>query len=265
MNMPTASIKRMPAESRTRRLLIRMNTTLFHCIGAVVLLESAAAATRASEGAEPAELRGDAAVIDDLRDYARSVWPEFDWDAACGSAIAGGSVRSGWVGSAGRCAVDAYVPVLYAALLRVVEDPALRRVVAPVAAMRTRCHEAMARPVSRAAAAWCAMTTVGPRAQAARVRALRSVFDMLQHHWLDTPPFPVLDYGTAIDRAWSLLASRLELAWSDRLLLRMWLRSAMHEGAPSAGIGPVGAQDLHATGSVARRVSCALPPAAMLR
>lgn len=267
MNMPKASMGLGPAENRTRRLLVRMNTTLFHCIGTVVLLESAAAATRESEGAERAELRGDVARIDELREYAKSLWPEFDWDAACASALARcASARSGWVGSAARGVVDAYVPAIYAALLHVVEDPALRRLMAPIAAMRTRCHESKARPATRAAAAWCTMTTAAPRAQAASARSLRRIFDMLQHHWLDTPPFPVLDYGTALARAWSLLACRLELAWSDRLLLRMWLRSAVHGGATLAATGaPCGSPDFHSTGNVARRASYALPHAAMLR
>lgn len=267
MDMTKALTDARPAENRTRRLLIRMNTTLFHCIGAVVLLESAAAATRAAEGDEPVQIRGDVARIDALRDYVKGLWPEFDWDAACGSALARcASVRCGWAGSAATCMVEAYVPALYAALLHVVEDPALRRVMAPVAAMRTRCNQAMARPASPAAAAWCTITSAAPHAQSASARALRGIFDMLQHHWLDTPPFPVLGYGTALARAWTLLAGRLELTWSDSLLLRMWLRSAMQEGATPARAGaPVGSTDVHATGNVARRAAYALPPVVVLR
>jgi hypothetical protein len=233
INATATSLSTKPAESRTRRLLVRMNMTLFYCVGAAVLLESGAARQAARPAAgrvdtpRPREEREHAQW---LLEYAASVWPEFAWEPACAAIV--GQLEHNVVYLAGDAAARAtvssrHMAMFYRALSRIAEDVTLRRVLEEIASAKERRCAGMAGAGARTPfGAWRTARLTRACVRDARNRVVRRAFDVLQHHWVDAPPFPALDYDCFLSRAHALLAPHMPLTWTERVLCRGWLSSA---------------------------------------
>ncbi|MGE5524444.1 MAG: hypothetical protein ACM3SS_12075 [Rhodospirillaceae bacterium] len=258
MNPSTVSVSVKPAQSHTRRLLVRMNSTLFHCLGAAVLLEHAA-----GDHSEPRRERARW-----LQAYAATVWPEYRWEAASAAvaAILPAHAVSAGRGSVAAIAARDQVAMFYDALSRIAEDPALSSALADMAAMEHEKHMMVDHAATGGAmGALRGAHAVHAYIREARNRVLRCAFHVLQQHWGDTPPFAAVDYDTFLSRAYVLLAPHLKLDWTRRLLYRGWLPSAAGRllRASCAALATSGA----ATMAVARTSApaCGLPRATVVR
>jgi hypothetical protein len=257
-----------PAQKPARRLLVRMNVTLFHCLGAAVLLEHAAAVASAhTPGGQSDRIHSEERqnLAQWLRAYTASIWPEFGWDAACASMCAVPPQPT--AGSNAAVASDHRV-VFYRAVSAIAEDAQLCRVLKQVASIeesRLGGVATFARPGS--AGALCNFQSTRAYVAHARNRVVRRAFDLLQQHWTDAPPFPVLDYDAFLLRAYALLAPHLQLDWTRRLLYRGWLTSrASYAKRPTSGVLPVRGADLGARmHENTTRPACALPRASVVR
>lgn len=258
MNTSTVSISVKPAQSHTRRLLVRMNSTLFHCLGAAVLLERAAA-----DGGKPKRERARW-----LQAYAATVWPEYGWEAAAAAvaAILPAHAVSAGRGSVAAIAASEQVAMFYDALSCIAEDPALSSVLADMAAME---HEQ--RAMADSAAAGGAMGALrGAHAvhayvREARNRVLRCAFHVLQQHWTDTPPFAAVDYDTFLSRAYVLLAPHLKLDWTRRLLYRGWLPAVGGRLLRASRAALAASNSSTTTVARASAPACGLPRATVVR
>ena len=207
------------ASSSTRRLLVRMNSTLFHCLGAAVLLEQAACARAGGDAPMRAcDERHERARR--LRGYVAGMWPEFEWDAACRAVSTGfGAYSIGMDGDgSGQAAV------FYAALSRIAEEPALRDLLTAMASAATPRREC--RAAGRVLHALRRVEAICSAVRHMREGCLRRAFDVLQQHWVDAPPFPAQDYADFLSRAYALLAPHADLDWGRRMIYR----SAMNRG-----------------------------------
>lgn len=271
MSATAISASPKPVQSHTRRLLVRMNSTLFHCLGAAVLLEYAAAAQAArmpvvqSNGIQVPQQQGRAQW---LRDYAASIWPEFGWEAACAEMRAGHAPHcaEGRNAHATAAAASDHTAKFYRALGSIAEDPELCRVLKDIASVEESCRAGMdnsARP--GALAALRNMQSTRAYVEHTRNRVVRRAFDLLQQHWTDTPPFPAMEYDAFLSRAYALLAPHLRLDWTRRVLYRGWLTPH----APRAARQTAGAAQVRSTGigmhGLARGPACALPRASVVR
>lgn len=221
MNMTTTSAS--TAQRHTRRLLVRMNATLFHCLGVAALLEHAAAAYAARTQAADAEQRRQRAQS--LVAYAASVWPEFAWEDACAAIRDAIGMKPASAGGAAPASEQLWM--FYRALSCVAEDRELCR------ALRDISSEEKARRAALAGDASTGLLAAIRRVQALRAvadrdrnRAVRRAFDLLQHHWTETPPFPAMRYEAFVSRAYVLLAPHLGLGGLAGLMHRASLACA---------------------------------------
>jgi hypothetical protein len=260
------------AHKPARRLLVRMNATLFHCLGAAVLLEHAAAAGAArmpgvqSNGIHGQE-RQDRAQW--LRDYAASIWPEFAWDAACASIGAVPASHGTQPFAHANAVVESdHMALFYRALSAIAEDAELCRVLRQIASIEENRRDGMttnARP--GVVGAFRSAQSTRAYVEHARNRVVRRAFGLLQQHWIDTPPFPASDYDVFLVRSYALLAPHLRLDWTRRLLYRGWLTSRASR-APRSTAVTCHAQNAD-TGmrmhEFTVRPACALPHASLVR
>lgn len=249
------------------RLLVRMNATLFHCIGAAVLLESArvaavqrdAVASGARSGVEEARER---ALW--LREYARSVWPEYAWDAACAAMRLHVTPRIPGQYVPGLPLLGREAAGFYRAMARVVEDGELRSQLAALAAT------AMNGSATRDGDGRDDRGTPIRRMLTARMRLaslpglLHCFFERLRQHWCETPPFPISGYADTVARARAVLVPHLGLGWHERVIVAACLHPA--HTARRATVCDVGvtkaAAGVRFTSSAG---ASALPPLVLLR
>lgn len=268
MSANANSAAQRSAQKPARRLLVRMNATLFHCLGAAVLLEHAAAVAFAhmpddqSTGIHSEERQN---LAQWLRTYTASIWPEFGWDAACESMCA---VPQQPIASSNAAVASDHRAVFYRAVSAIAEDAQLCRVLRQVASIEESRLDGVAMS-ARPGSAGALRNFQSTRAyvERARNRVVRRAFDLLQQHWTDAPPFPALDYDAFLLRAYALLAPHLQLDWTRRLLYRGWLTSrASYAKKPTSGVLPARSADIDARmHDVAARPACALPRTSVVR
>lgn len=273
MNATAKSASATPAESRVRRLLVRMNTTLFYCLGAAVLLESAAAAqaARAPAGDVDTTWLGEKEERARwLRNYVASVWPEFSWAGACAAIGAGQGMQDAQMQDAVARAVTGshHMALFYRALSRIAEDPTLRSVLENIATVEQTRRDGMTSAAGRGPLTTLRRARFVRRyVEHTRNRVVYRAFDVLQQHWLDTPPFPAIGYDLFLARARVLLTPHLGLGWTQRLLYSGWLKSGVkHVKGPA----PAASQSRDSKVATclpgwARRAACALPHSTELR
>ncbi len=270
MNANATTSAARPADMQTRRLLVRMNATLFHCLGAAVLLESArvAAAERDTAGDPKADLlneKRERAMW--LREYAASIWPEFAWGAACADMRQPVPVRDSMASPSASSALCAEpVAVFYRAMSSIADDPALRSRLGAIAAIeecRRGCVESQ--PLCGAAVSLRGLRAAWAYATHRHAPVLRRAFGLLQQHWADVPPFSPTTYEEFLARAYVLFAPHLGLRWEQRLMVNLWLRPARRTRRTT---GPTGRRVTDGALRVPPAVlspACALPPVTMLR
>jgi hypothetical protein len=211
-----------PSENRARRLMARMNMTLFYCLGIAVLVEAAAehegrGVGVPATGRVPGRARW-------LREYADSVWPEFAWHAAC-DAFCRHRRLDGWADArtadAARRVAARHVGQYYETVSRIAEDAVLRGALGAIAAEeRLGADNGMARnPVARLRDWHLARRFVDHM----RDGVVRRAFEELQHDWSDAAPFPAMTYDAFLRRSWALLSQHAEPRLPTRLLHWSWL------------------------------------------
>lgn len=266
MNATATLASAKPPQGRARRLLVRLNMTMFYCLGAAVLLESAAAARAARNGTKV-----DLAWLQDkqerarlLREHAASVWPEFGWETACAAMMTMPGMLHAQAGDLVATSVASHeLAMFYRALAHIAEDAALRRDLESFAAAEDSRCAGMADAATRGAlAAVRRARFIRGHVDHARNR-VRCAFDVLQQQWSDALPFPAIDYECFLARARALLVPHLQLDWSRRVLYRGWLTQGrpLAKAAPEAAGQTLGAR----TTNAARSAGYGLPRAAVLR
>lgn len=223
------------AEAVTR-LMVRMNPTLFYCLGAACLLEAVRSAgetpSRAAEPDGPAAAQAQWAHW--LRHYVEATWPEFDWIAASAEAVTAveappaGSPH-GAAGAALRQAVTALqTSCFYRGLSRWADDPALRARLACIGDAEDRRARACASEVLARRRMDRLDILRGGRCAFVHVRQSRDVtvrvaFELLARHWVGAAPFSPMSYSAFVVRVRRLMAGHVHLTWAQRLVLAAWL------------------------------------------
>lgn len=242
MSATAASSVSRAAAGGTKRLMVRMNGTLFHCLGAALLLEAAVVArhegTNAGRSVREKGMHEDGRLserrtrVQWLRDYVSGVWPEFDWDAACKAMETAPSAHVQVAtalhpaAAVARALNTEHAAMFYGALGRWADDSSLR---AQLEAM-SAAESSYARASKAGAPGRLARPLQGlRRLQAARAHlqilrdcVVRRAYEVLQQHWTGAPVFPTLSYDEFLARAYALTAPHLRLDWAQRMLLRAW-------------------------------------------
>ena len=283
--MATSGVSRTAAGG-TRRLMVRMNGTLFHCLGAALLLEAAVVArhdrTSVERGACGESLQEDGrrsekrARVTWLREYVSGVWPEFDWAGACSAmetappTYAAGQSASHPVSALGPKLDAEHAAVFYEGLSRWADDPALRgqlQAMSVAESTYARTPNAVEGTLPRPLRILRRLQAVRVHAQDRRDRVVRGAYEVLQQHWTDTPAFPALSYEEFLARAHALTAPHLRLDWVQRMLLRVWTeRSQPRRLAGNRRFKAASrATRAHTNETASLLPACALPPSATLR
>ena len=256
------------ARKPARRLLVRMNSTLFHCIGAAVLLEQTGAvcAGRIPGGQSNDMWTAERQKLSQwLRAYAGSVWPEFGWDAACAAMAA---VSRQPAASANDVVASDHRALFYRALGAIAEDGELCRVLRQIASIEESRRDALGTDVRPGSVgALRGFHSTRGYVEHARNRVVRAAFDLLQQHWSDAAPFPASDYDAFLLRAYAVLASHMQLDWTRRLLYRGWLTLRAPSSTRRAP-APLHVRTRDIGGrmqELAARPACALPSASVVR
>jgi len=254
----TRIAQREKSEQARARAMVRFNGLLFYCLAAASFLEtsvplqvnrlSQALAARPDAGPwlEQVWWLRRAALGRRLRDYLEGTWPEFDWNAAYKEFY--DSYRrprpgldrreaSAALEALGLCAAAAQAAVLYRALARCADEPALRALARDAAcehagyfghfrALFERCkHEERVGLV----AGWRALRAA---CRSARDFDVRAAFEPLGSHWGGAPTVPGLDYGEFRARMVPLIQRHAGLGRIERMLFRPWLEREHPVPAP---------------------------------
>jgi hypothetical protein len=181
-----------------------------------------------------------------LREYLERTWPEFDWNAAYKEFY--GSYRrprpgldrreaSAALGALGLCAAAAQAAVLYRALARCADEPALRALAREAASEHAgyfghfRALFECCKREERVGlvAGW---RTVRAACRSARDFHARAAFEPICGHWSGAPTVPGLDYGEFRARMVPLVERHAGLGRIERLLFRPWLERERPLPAP---------------------------------
>lgn len=245
MNMTDTAGSGRQADGRARRLLARMNMTLFYCVGAAVLLETAAETRRQIRRSVEDSRRDDgAAHVAWLRAYASSVWPEFGWEAACAAMsgdMQGVSCADGLT-PAHAAAIAERRAFFYRLLARIADEPGLRDVLEAMGSAHPPSQHG-ARPGrgdQHVRGVVAGVRFARSCINGTRSRAVRRAFHLLQQNWSDGCPFPPIEYDAFVERAAKLLLPVCGLRGAGRWLVRWSLRRSVRPDARSPA--RVGAQ-----------------------
>jgi hypothetical protein len=183
------SIARSPIEE-TRRLLMRLNPSLFHGIACALMVEAAAAADPAGMPSlvrRQRELR-----VQELADYGAALWPELDWTGVGRAVAERGLLAPALQDDAVRAAAG-WGSLLYLALARLADDPRLARCL----------RELAGRPASALhASPFAALRGLitGWRGLRRLARPLRLVHAAVENGWCESRPLPALAWEAAVQR-----------------------------------------------------------------
>jgi len=254
----TRIAQRERSEQARARAMVRFNGLLFHSLAAASFLETAvplqvnrlsrAFAARPDAGLwlEQVWWPQRAALGRRLREYLETTWPEFDWNAAYKEFYESyrrpRSGRDGREASAvlealGLCAAAAQAAVLYRALARSADEPALRALAREAASQHAgyfahfRALFECCKREERVGlvAGW---RTVRAACRSARDFDARAAFEPLGRHWSGAPTVPGLDYGEFRARMVPLIQRHAGLGRIERLLFRPWLARERHVPTP---------------------------------
>lgn len=250
----TRIARRERSEQARARAMVRFNGLLFHCLAAASFMETSvplqvsrlnpelAARPDAGLWMEQVWWPQRAALGRRLRDFIEATWPEFDWNAAYKEFYE--SYRrprpavdrreaSAALGALSLCAAAAQAAVLYRALARCADEPALRAL-AREAAIKHAGYFGHFRAVFECCkrnervglvAGW---RTVRAACRSARDFHVRAAFEPLGSHWSGAPTVPGLDYGEFRARMVPLIQRHAGLGSIERLLFRPWLERERH-------------------------------------
>jgi hypothetical protein len=234
-----------------QQLVTRHNAVMFYGIAAASILEDAVslrASLLAAVLGEDTEFRtwiegvwmpAKRAHAQRARVYVESMWPEFDWKAACDQFAAdyrrvsqAASAESGIARVALACSMAAaQAAIFYRGLGAVADDPDLRTLLQEMAAdeavhfERFRGYYERHRQGERLGLL-ASYRTIVSCASRARNIDVRLAFSRLNgDHWYRSMPFQELDYGEFIARMSSLVRRHLPLTPAQRLLFRPWLNA----------------------------------------
>jgi hypothetical protein len=215
-----------PAENATRRLVLRMNGTLFHCLGMALLLETHAVARARSTGRDDLGVREREEHVRWLQCSVAQLWPEFGWNAATNE-FDHGEAAVEPPETVARCAA-----LICSAVSRWADDPLLR---VSLHAMVEAGHRTLSSSQPRMQARkrlWSDYAFLSRRgASALRKPIAARAFRTLQIHWTDAPPFDVQTFPDFLQRFAALAAPHARLDWRQRLLL--WLPTGARAAARS--------------------------------
>jgi hypothetical protein len=238
--------------------MVRFNGLLFHSLAAASFLETAVP-LQVNRTGEALAARPDAcawleqvwwpqraALGRRLRDYVEATWPEFDWNAAYKEfyeayrrprPVVDGRWGSAALEALGLCVAAAQAAVLYRALARCADEPALRAL-----AREAACEHAGYFSHFRALFERCKRDErvgllAGWRAVRAACRSARDIdtraaFEPLGRHWGGAPTVPGLDYGEFRARMVPLIERHAGLGRIERFLFRPWLEREHPAPAP---------------------------------
>ncbi len=250
--------QRERSEQARARAMVRFNGLLFHSLAAASFLETAvplhvnrlgrvfAARPDAGLWLEQVWWPQRAALARRLRDYLAATWPEFDWNAAYQEFHE--SYRRPRPGPEERgacaaldalhlCVAAAQAAVLYRALARCADEPALRALVREAACEHAGYFEFFRALFERCkredrvglVASWRALRTA---CRSARDFDARAAFEPLGRHWDGAPTVPALEYSEFRARMVPLIERHAGLGRTERLLFRPWLERGDPVPAP---------------------------------
>ena len=247
----SSSLRLTRRQPSPQQLVTRHNAVIFYGIAAASILESAVslrAALLTTVLDEDAEIRAwiegvwmpaKRAHTQRARVYVESMWPEFDWKAACDEFAAdyrrvsqAASAESGIARVALACSMAAtQAAVFYRGLGAVADDPDLRALLQEMAADEAVHFEHFRGYYERhrqgeRLGLLASYRTIVSCASRARNIDVRLAFSRLNgDHWDRTMPFQELDYGEFIARISSMVRRHLPLTPAQRLLFRPWLNA----------------------------------------
>lgn len=171
----------------TRRLLMRLNPSLFHGLAYALLLEAAAPVV----GTEVASLtlRNRERRLQVLRGEAAAVWPEFDWHGVERVAAAHGALIIALEHPAVRAAA-VWVPFVYGMMARLAPEGRLRRCLQELAGPRAD-HSAL-QGFRQLVAGWCALRRLA--------RPLHVAQGVIASGWRASSALPALTCDAAVRR-----------------------------------------------------------------
>lgn len=234
-----------------QQLVTRHNAVMFYGIAAASILESAVALRGAALTAMLDEHPDFRAWIEEVwmptkrahaqraRVYVESMWPEFDWKAACdefaadyGRVSQAAGPGSGIARVALACSMAAaQAAAFYRGLGAVADDPDLRLLLQEMAAdeavhfERFRGYYERHRQGERLGML-ASYRTIVSCASRARDIDVRLAFSRLNgDHWDRSMPFQELGYGEFIVRMSTMVRRHLPLTPAQRLLFRPWLNA----------------------------------------
>jgi hypothetical protein len=247
----SSSLRLTSMQPSPQQLVTRHNAVMFYGIAAASILESAVslrAALLPTMLDEDTEIRAwiegvwmpaKRAHAQRAQVYVESMWPEFDWKAACDEFAADyrrvsqtASAESGIARVALACSMAAaQAAVFYRGLGAVADDPDLRALLQDMAADEAVHFECFRGYYERhrqgeRLGLLASYRTLVSCASRARNIDVRLAFSRLNgDHWDRTMPFQELDYGEFIARISSMVRRHLPLTPAQRLLFRPWLNA----------------------------------------
>lgn len=216
----------------TRRLLARMNPSLFHGLGIALVLDAAAVA-RAQHAATPASslvLKQRQDRLRELRVHAAALWPELAWERVCADAATvlpfHLTSKRGWNTGRARAAY-------YRGLAGMCEESGLRARLSLYAAQEENAAALHGAHLKLGVAARIGRFVSSLRALRHCDDVLRSAYRVLHQHWAETPPLAAMTFEQARSRTLKAWLGHVMLDPELHLLCRLWTRGLATSSRPA--------------------------------
>lgn len=224
----------LPVIDETGRLLMRLNPSLFHGVGLLLVIDAAAQPHAGDPPSVPRRRRR--ALLAELRGWAEALWPEIDWAGACRTSA--GHARLAWMieDLCGSPLAAVWHARCCHALAAMAEAPTLAALLRQLGGRASSVNTPLA--PGRSGRFRTAFDAFGSLRRLDA--ALRVGHALVLEHAREAAPFPATAYDASIGRLLAVAAPHLALDPTRSVLLRLALRTcAANRPAPAAvTLGP---------------------------